>query len=278
MKNYTIAFIGGGNMGRSLIGGLIADGFDASKIQVADPDAQQLDALATQFGITAMESNKQAVQNCDVMVLAVKPQIMRKVAEDLAPQLQQQNTLVISIAAGIREDALNRWLGGDLPIVRTMPNTPALVKSGATALHANRHVSREQRSLAESVMRAVGLAVWLEEESQMDAVTALSGSGPAYIFLVMEAMEQAGRELGLTPETARLLTLQTSFGAAKMALEASEDTGTLRQRVTSPGGTTEQAINVLSEGNIQQLFTDALKAAHTRAVELAEQLGDRDNE
>ncbi len=265
-------------MGRSLIGGLIADGFDASKIQVADPDAQQLGALATQFGITAMESNQQAVQNCDVVVLAVKPQTMRKVAEGLAPQLQQQNTLVISIAAGIREDALNRWLGGNLPIVRTMPNTPALVKSGATALHANRHVSREQRSLAESVMRAVGLAVWLEEESQMDAVTALSGSGPAYIFLVMEAMEQAGRELGLTPETARLLTLQTSFGAAKMALEASEDTGTLRQRVTSPGGTTEQAINVLSEGNIQQLFTDALKAAHTRAVELAEQLGDRDNE
>jgi len=265
-------------MGRSLIGGLIADGFDASKIQVADPDAQQLGALATQFGIKAMASNQQAVQNCDVMVLAVKPQIMRKVAEDLAPQLQQQNTLVISIAAGIREDALNRWLGGNLPIVRTMPNTPALVKSGATALHANRHVSHEQRSLAESVMRAVGLAVWLEEESQMDAVTALSGSGPAYIFLVMEAMEQAGRALGLTPETARLLTLQTSFGAAKMALEASEDTGTLRQRVTSPGGTTEQAINVLNEGNIQQLFTDALKAAHTRAVELAAQLGDRDNE
>jgi len=210
--------------------------------------------------------------------MAVKPQIMRKVAEDLAPHLRKQSALVISIAAGIREDALNRWLGGNLPIVRAMPNIAALVKSGATALHANTHVSHEQRSLAESVMRAVGLTVWLEDESQMDAVTALSGSGPAYIFLVMEALEQAGRQLGLTPETARLLTLQTSFGAAKMALETSEDTSTLRQRVTSPGGTTEQAVNVLTDGNIQQLFTDALKAAHARAVELAEQLGDPDNE
>ena len=278
MKNYTIAFIGGGNMGRSLIGGLIADGFDAARIRVAEPDEVRRGALASGFGVMATGAASEAVADCDVVVLAVKPQVMREVAQEVGPHLQDRPVLVISVAAGIREEALDRWLGGNLPIVRTMPNTPALVQSGATALHANARVSREQRDLAESVMRAVGLTVWLEDEDQMDAVTALSGSGPAYIFLVMEAMEQAGRELGLAPETARLLTLQTTFGAAKMALETSEDTRALRQHVTSPGGTTEQAIGVLTEGDIQSLFTRALKAAHRRAVELAEQLGERDNE
>lgn len=273
-----IAFIGGGNMGRSLIGGLIADGFDAARIRVAEPDEQRRNVLASQFGITVTRSGETAVRDCNVVVLAVKPQIMQAVARALGPHLHDRRALVISVAAGIREDALDRWLGGGLPIVRTMPNTPALVQSGATALHGNARVSREQRNLAESVMRAVGLTVWLEDEAHMDAVTALSGSGPAYIFLVMEAMEQAGRELGLAPETARLLTLQTAFGAAKMALETSEDTRALRQHVTSPGGTTEQAIKVLVEGNIQQLFTEALKAGHLRAVELAEQLGAPDNE
>ena len=278
MENYTIAFIGGGNMGRSLIGGLIADGFDAARIRVAEPDEARRGALASGFGVMVTGTASEAVADCDVVVLAVKPQVMREVARELGPHLQGRSVLVISVAAGIREEALDRWLGGNLPVVRTMPNTPALVQSGATALHANARVSREQRDLAESVMRAVGLTVWLEDEGQMDAVTALSGSGPAYIFLVMEAMEQAGRELGLAPETARLLTLQTTFGAAKMALETSEDTRALRQHVTSPGGTTEQAIGVLTEGDIQSLFTRALKAAHRRAVELAEQLGERDNE
>jgi len=278
MEKHTIAFIGGGNMGRSLIGGLIADGFDAARIRVAEPDGQRRDALAGQFGIIATSTGAEAVSDCNVVVLAVKPQVMQGVARELGAHLHGKPVLVISVAAGIRESALERWLGGGLAIVRAMPNTPALVQSGATALHANPRVSREQRSLAESVLRAVGLTVWLEDEAQMDAVTALSGSGPAYIFLVMEAMEQAGRELGLAPETARLLTLQTAFGAAKMALETSEDTRSLREHVTSPGGTTEQALKVLMEGDIQQLFTEALKAAHRRAVELAEQLGERDHE
>ena len=278
MEHHTIAFIGGGNMGGSLIGGLIADGFDSGRIRVAEPDAQRRDALASRFGVITTGAASEAVTGCDVVVLAVKPQVMRAVAMEVGPHLQGRPVLVISVAAGIREAALERWLGGGLPIVRAMPNTPALVQSGASALHANPRVSRAQRSLAESVMRAVGLTVWLDDEDQMDAVTALSGSGPAYIFLVMEAMEQAGRELGLTTETARLLTLQTAFGAAKMALETSEDTRALRQHVTSPGGTTEQAVGVLTEGGIQRLFSQALKAAHRRAVELAEQLGERDNE
>lgn len=260
-------------MARSLIGGLIADGFDARNIWVADPNEEQRDALRRRFAIHAVTANQKAIEQAEVVILAVKPQVLKEVATDLAQAAQRRKPLVISVAAGIRTASLETWLGGDLPIVRTMPNTPALVGSGATALYANERVSPPQRSLAESIMRAVGLALWLDDEARMDAVTALSGSGPAYFFLVMEAMESAGRELGLPPETARLLTLQTAFGAAKMALESSEDSATLRARVTSPGGTTERAIQVLQEGKIKELFGKALAAAQERSVELAEILG-----
>ena len=272
-KNSTIAFIGGGNMARSLIGGLIAGGFDARNIWVADPNEEQRDALRQRFEVHAVTANQKAIEQAEVVILAVKPQVLKEVATDLAQAAQRRKPLVISVAAGIRTVSLETWLGGDLPIVRTMPNTPALVGSGATALYANERVSPPQRSLAESIMRAVGLALWLDDEARMDAVTALSGSGPAYFFLVMEAMESAGRDLGLPPETARLLTLQTAFGAAKMALESSEDSATLRARVTSPGGTTERAIQILQEGKIKELFGKALAAAQERSVELAEVLG-----
>ncbi len=275
MENLKIAFIGGGNMARSLIGGLVADGYDPALIRVADPDEQQRRFLQARFGIHALAANDEAVANADVVVLAVKPQVMKQVAMALAPRLAPSPPLVISIAAGIRETDLDRWLGGQVPLVRAMPNTPAMVQSGATALHANARVSDAQREAAEFVMRAVGLTVWLQDEALMDAVTALSGSGPAYIFLVMEALEAAGRELGLDPETARLLTLQTTFGAAKMALETAEDSATLRRRVTSPGGTTERAIAVLEEGGLAELFQRALKAAHDRAEELARLLGEK---
>ncbi len=274
MENHRIAFIGGGNMARSLIGGLVADGYDPGLIRVADPDAQQRRLLEERFGISTSAGNAAALADAEVVVLAVKPQVMKTVAQDLAPHLPEPPPLIISIAAGIREQDLGRWLGGAPPLVRAMPNTPAMVQCGATALHANERVSRQQRDLAEFVMRAVGLTVWLEEESLMDAVTALSGSGPAYIFLVMEAMERAGRKLGLPQEAARLLTLQTTFGAAKLALETAEDSATLRQRVTSPGGTTERAVSVLQEGGLEELFERALKAAHDRAAELAQLLGE----
>ncbi|MEE8429211.1 MAG: pyrroline-5-carboxylate reductase, partial [Gammaproteobacteria bacterium] len=270
MGTNTITFIGGGNMARSLIGGLITDGYDPSLIRVADPDAEARGWFSKQFGLHSTSDNPDAAQGSDVVVMAVKPQALQSVAQELADTLQESSALVITIAAGIRETDLNRWMGGGLAVVRAMPNTPALVQSGATALYANPQVSEQQKDLAESILRAVGLTLWLEDESQMDAVTALSGSGPAYFFLVMEALQAAGEQLGLPADSARLLTLQTAFGSAKMALESAEDVAVLRQRVTSPGGTTEQALKVLEQGNMRTLWLEALQAAQRRSKELAD--------
>ncbi len=275
MDNRTIAFIGGGNMARSLIGGLIADGFDAGAIRVAEPDPDQRGELAAAFGVTALADNLEAVQGADAVVLAVKPQVIREVAAEIGQRAREEGAVVISIAAGIRESDLSRWLGEGLPVVRVMPNTPSLVQTGATALYANSRVSADQRSLAESLMRAVGLTCWLDDEALMDAVTAVSGSGPAYFFLLMELMEDAGERLGLPRQTARLLTLQTAMGAAKMALESDDDARTLRRRVTSPGGTTEQAIKTLEEGGMADVVDRALRAAAERAGELGDQLGNQ---
>ncbi len=269
MNNATLTFIGGGNMAASLVGGLIADGWDPARIRVADPDANQRERMAASHQVTTTPDNQAAVSDADVVVLAVKPQLLASVAKDLAAGIAQQQPLVISIAAGIRETNLRGWLGADTAIVRAMPNTPALVRSGATALYANPAVSEEQRSLAESILRAVGLVIWVEDEALMDAITALSGSGPAYFFLFMEALQAAGEEQGLSAETARLLTLQTAFGAARMALESSDDAGTLRHHVTSPGGTTERAIGMLQEGGLADLLSRAVQGAAERANELA---------
>jgi pyrroline-5-carboxylate reductase len=273
MDSTRIGFIGGGNMARSLIGGLIADGYDASQIWVSDPSQNQLQGLRSRFPIRTTHDNVEAAAAAEILVLAVKPQLLHEVVVALAPTLQARRPLVISIAAGVREPALQRWLGGGLAIVRAMPNTPALVQSGATALYANREVSAQQHDQAESILRAVGLTLWLTDEAQMDAVTALSGSGPAYFFLVMEALEAAAIGLGLAPGTARLLPLETAFGAAKMALESNEGPGDLRARVTSPGGTTERATQVLEDGSLRALFQRALQAAEARSRELAEVLG-----
>ncbi len=273
MRASTIGFIGGGNMARSLIGGLVADHQDPTTLFVSEPDPQQREHLRESYGIQVMEDNEALVRQVDVAVLAVKPQVLGQVCRAIAPAASERNPLFVSIAAGIRLTDMERWLGGKPAIVRTMPNTPALVQCGATALVANARVNGVQKELAEGIMRAVGLTLWLEREEQMDAVTALSGSGPAYFFLVMEALESAASELGLGKETARLLTLQTAFGAAKMALESSDDAATLRQRVTSPGGTTEQALRVLEEGDLRRLFRRALRAASDRSEELARLLG-----
>lgn len=269
----TIAFIGGGNMATSLIGGLIADQFDAKSILVTDKDNEKLTSLSANFGIVAVNDNKEAAQRADVILLSVKPQIMASVAEEISGHLDHQ-PLIISIAAGIRESDLNHWLGGNRSLVRTMPNTPALVQTGATGMHANDAVSAEQKEQAESIMRAVGLTCWVESENTLDAITALSGSGPAYFFLVMEAMQAAGESMGIAPETAKLLTLQTALGAAKMAIESSDSPATLRQKVTSPGGTTEQALNsLMSDGRLLEVFHDALNKAKDRSIELSETLG-----
>ena len=273
MKTTRLAFIGAGNMARSLIGGLVADGWDPASISVSDPDTEQLSALSSRLQVHTDTNNRSVAENAEVVVLAVKPQVIQNVALDLADLIQKQQPLLISIAAGIRATDLQRWLGGSCALVRCMPNTPALVQSGATALWRNENVTDAQKDLAETILRAVGLALWVESEDLMDTVTALSGSGPAYFLLVMEAMQEAGQALGLPEKTARLLSLQTAFGAAKMALESSEDAAILRQRVTSPGGTTEKALEVLENGGLRALFSDALKAARSRSRELAEQFG-----
>ena len=275
MKTRTIGFIGGGNMATSLIGGLISDNIPAGNIRVADRDAERREDLANRFGINTTADNLELVGTSDVVVLAVKPQMLHEVCRSISEVQQIHKPLILSVAAGIRIADIERWLGGNCAIVRTMPNTPALVQSGATALFANNNVNDEQGELAEGIMRSVGLTLWLEQESQMDAVTALSGSGPAYIFLVIELMQQAGAKLGLPEESARLLAVQTAFGAAKMALESPDDSTTLRARVTSPGGTTERAISILEQGEIRELFDKALEGARDRAIELAVQLGEK---
>lgn len=268
-----LAFIGGGNMARSLIGGLIANGMSADNIHVADKQTDTLNALTSRYPVQTFTDNREAIKDVDVIIVAVKPQQLQDVVRQLNPYWQEQQ-LMISIAAGIRIDDISRWLGkSDASIVRAMPNTPALVEAGATALFANHYVTHQQHELAESILRACGLAIWLQDEKHMDAVTALSGSGPAYFFLVMEAMEKAAIELGLPEETARLLCLETAFGAAKMALESGESASTLRKQVTSPGGTTERAIHELEDGGLPGLFENALVAAALRARELANELG-----
>ncbi|MCH7696976.1 MAG: pyrroline-5-carboxylate reductase [Proteobacteria bacterium] len=273
MKNNRICFIGCGNMGRSLIGGLIANGYMPKNICGADPAKEQRQKLRALFDIEVFQQNIDAIKNADMIVLAVKPQLMEATVKGIAAEFDPARPLIISIAAGIRLSAISAWLQQDLAIVRVMPNTPALIQAGATALYANDKTNTAQRESAEMIMRSVGLTVWLDDESLMDVVTALSGSGPAYFFLLMEIMEKAAVKMGLGQKQARLLTLETAFGAAKMAIESESDAATLRRQVTSPGGTTEQALNVLTEANIETLFHAALTAAKQRSIELADTFG-----
>ncbi len=265
MKNSRIGFVGGGNMASCLIGGLLADDFPAGQVIVADPDAATRASLRERFSCQVSASNSEVASAVDVLVLAVKPQVMQAVVRDLPAPVP----LLVSIAAGIRTAQLQRWLGHEAAIIRSMPNTPALVGCGATALYAGEHVSADQRDLAEFVLRAVGLTLWVTDEAQMDAVTAVSGSGPAYFFYVMEAIEAAARELGLSAETARLLTLQTTLGAARMALESEQPVAELRRRVTSPGGTTEKALQVLQAAKVGESIGAAVHAARQRSQELS---------
>lgn len=269
----TIGFIGGGNMAESLIGGLLNSGRKAESITVYDPDTKRLQYLSDKYGIRMLESNAEVINQSDIVLIAVKPQVLKQVALSVADAVQEHKPVVVSIAAGIRSIDLERWLGGSLAIVRVMPNTPALVSAGATGMFANDRVSDSQRSDAESILRAVGTTVWLENEGQMDIVTALSGSGPAYIFRIIEAMEEAATEAGLPAETSRLLALETALGAAKLAIEADESPAELRRRVTSPGGTTEAGLAELEAGRIDDLFNRTISAAAKRSVDLAEQLG-----
>ncbi len=271
MNIQKIGFIGGGNMASSLLSGLIASGHSPQHLWVSDINPDTLKALAQNLNVNTSTSNDTVINEVDVVVLAVKPQTLSSVAKSAAALIQQKKSLVVSIAAGINQHSLSQWLGADTAIVRCMPNTPALVLTGATALHANTKVTVEQRNLAENILRSVGIALWVKDESELDAVTAVSGSGPAYYFLLMEAMEKAALELGLSEVTARLLVQQTALGAAKIALESSESPEQLRKRVTSPGGTTQRAIETFEQGGFTELVSKALHAARDRSIEMSKQ-------
>lgn len=273
MKTKKIGFIGGGNMANSLISGLIASGHSEQQIWVSDADQEKLSSLATSMHINTSASNDALIAEVDVVVLAVKPQVIAEVIKSSIDGFNQSSALIVSIAAGINQQSLSKWLGADKAIVRCMPNTPALVQTGATGLHANNNVTEEQHDLAENITRSVGISVWVESESELDAVTAVSGSGPAYFFLLMEAMEKSAFELGLSQSTAQLLIEQTALGAARIALESTESPGELRKRVTSPGGTTEQAIKTFEQGGFTALVKQAMQAANDRSISLSKELG-----
>lgn len=271
MTHPKIAFIGAGNMARAILGGLLAEGFAPADLIAAGPNPDKLEDLARQ-GLQVTGDNTAAAAAAQVVVLAVKPQLLKGVAQQLASALGHK-PLVISLAAGITTRSLDAWLHGDLPLVRAMPNTPSQLRLGATGLFANLRVTAQGRALAERILGAVGSLVWVDSEEQLDAVTAVSGSGPAYYFLFMEAMIEAGVSLGLTRETARQLTLQTALGAAELARHSELPVDELRRQVTSPKGTTEQAIRVFEDEGLPAIVERAMRACHARARELSEQLG-----
>lgn len=268
--NDSIAFIGGGNMARSLIGGLVAQGRAPASIRVAEPVAALREALHADFGVAVFEQGALAVEGAGTWVLATKPQVLRAVCEGLAPQAQRSRPLVVSIAAGITAVQLERWLGGNLPIVRTMPNTPALLGAGVTGLFASERVDAAGRDFANALLGAAGKTVWIDDEAQMDAVTAVSGSGPAYVFLLVEAMAAAGVKAGLPADMAMQLARATVVGSGELLKQSKEPASQLRVNVTSPGGTTAAALQVLmASDGIQPVFDKALAAASHRSKELA---------
>ncbi len=256
-------------MASSIIGGLIAKGYPENLICASDPNEDQLTLLGNASNIKTTTDNRSAIANADIIILAVKPQVTEQVLVPLSDIVQQNRPLIISIAAGITVANLLSWLGPELPVVRTMPNTPALVKMGATGLYANKQVSPAQKRSAQLIFDSVGIARWFESETDLDVVVALSGSGPAYYFMVMEAMEAAAIQLGLSADAARQLTLQTALGSAQLALQSEDAPAELRRKVTSPGGTTEAAINCFQEDGLKDLFARAMKAAYDRSIELA---------
>jgi pyrroline-5-carboxylate reductase len=269
MTDASIAFIGGGNMARSLVGGLVARGTPGDAIRIAEPGDALRDALARDFGARGFSDGSDAAAGASTWVLAVKPQVMRAVCEALAPQAQATRPLVISIAAGITAAQLERWLGGGIAVVRCMPNTPALLGAGVTGLFANDRVDASGRDAAQALLAAAGATAWIGDEALMDAVTAVSGSGPAYVFLLAEAMQSAALAEGLPADAARTLVLQTILGAARMLTEGDVDATELRRRVTSPNGTTQAAIESFEAGGFRELVARAIRAATVRGRELA---------
>jgi pyrroline-5-carboxylate reductase len=268
-----IAFVGAGNMASSIIGGLVESGHPAQSISAADPFPASLERLQEIAAVAVSSDNAEAVADADVVILAVKPQVMAAATDSIAAATQANGAVVISIAAGITIAAMQTRLGAGAAIVRCMPNTPALLGCGASGLFANDQTSAQQRDYAQSILSAVGITCWVDTEQALDAITALSGSGPAYFFLFMEAMINAGCELGLDRETATTLAMQTSLGASRMALESDVDLVELRRRVTSPAGTTERAVQSFETDGLRDIVTNAMRAAADRAAEMAREMG-----
>ena len=271
----TISFIGAGNMASAIIGGMLDSGFKAANIWVSAPDDNHLQSIRKQFGVSVTTDNRYCADQADMVVLAVKPQVMASVCSDIAPVVQNTRPLMVSIAAGLEASTLDEWLGGGLPLVRVMPNTPSLVGKGAAGLYANDQVKEKQKTMVESVFNSIGSALWVEDESLLHAVTALSGSGPAYFFLMLEALEEAATDAGIAGETARALAIQTMAGAAEMAGRSEHDPGQLKRNVMSPGGTTEQAIQTFEEGGMRDLVKKAYSAAYKRSGEMAKELANK---
>jgi pyrroline-5-carboxylate reductase len=274
MSNKNLAILGGGNMGRALIGGLLRHGTRPEHIFVGESFDKARDALAADFGIHATPDNAAAVESASLIVLAVKPQDAQSVLAPLQPQLQRTRPLIVSVAAGIRLSALEAWCGNGVPVVRSMPNRPALVGAGATGLFAPEYVDGAHRAAAERVMQAVGEVVWVSTEDELDVVTALSGSGPAYFFLLAELMTQAAIDLGLEPAAARRLAAATLHGAGQLVNSGDGDLARLRAEVTSKGGTTEAAVRGLEAADFRGIVARALQAATLRSRELAARFGD----
>jgi pyrroline-5-carboxylate reductase len=276
MQNKTvIGFIGAGNMGYALIKGLINSGYPSENIKACDANEDLLQKRSKEFGINTYIDNAELLKACDVVVLAVKPQVLTKVCTGLRDSIKP-NHLVISIVAGIRANDINRWLGGEFALVRSMPNTPALMQQGITGMFANKLVSDEQKSIVSTILSTVGQCFWVKEEKLIDAITAISGSGPAYFFLLMQSMTQAAIALGLDKETASALSVQTAYGASTMAVESGEDPQALRQNVTSPNGTTQAAIEAFQDQNFEGIVATASRAAYDRAHEISIELGEKE--
>lgn len=268
----NICFIGGGNMATALIGGLLGKGFAAQNISVVEINADNREHLHRNFAVRTVETVSEGITGSQIIILAVKPQQLREVATQLAPLLSGQ--LLISIAAGIRAVDLSRWTNSQA-IVRAMPNTPALIRSGMAGMYALPAVSDSQREEAQNILAAVGETLWVQDEAMLDAVTAISGSGPAYVFYFIEALQRAARELGFNAEEARRLSLETFQGASKLAARSDEDASVLRSRVTSKNGTTERALTSMDSNQVAEHIVQAAKAAKVRACEMGDELGDK---
>jgi pyrroline-5-carboxylate reductase len=274
MENKTvIGFIGAGNMAYALIKGLLNNGFDANQINISDPNEELLQSRESELEVTTYSDNTSLLSNSDIIFFAVKPQVLSSVCLELKGVVKSKH-LFVSIVAGIRSSDINRWLGGNFALIRTMPNTPALFQTGVTGLFANELVNNEQKSLVSSILSSVGECFWVDEEKLIDAITAISGSGPAYFFLLMQSMTQAGMALGLDEETANSLSIQTAYGASLMANKTGKDSRTLRAEVTSPNGTTQSAIESFQDQNFEGIVANATRAAYDRARELSNELGD----